>query len=187
MINWTNSIIMKWEGQPFWNTKQLQDLKAYLTGMGLLGSHYIVADGYNDESISYSEGTISPTDPRAEEMPYYWVETLEEAINTSPQGFDYPLNRADQSNAKHGYNMAVNNKNAGEWFVDAVIEMLVEALYEYDSSLDWTYRLVPSAVTIMAQGGIESEKDHNDNDITIGSLSWEIDIDPMGIYKEVSE
>ena len=187
MINWPNSIIMKWEGHPFWNTKQLQDLKAYLKGMGLLGSHQIIAEGYNDESVSYSEGTISDTDPRAEEMPYYWVETLEEAVSQSPQGFDYPLSRATESNAKQGYKNAINEKKAGEWFVGAVIEMLEEALYEYHASLDWTYRLNPSAVTMNVQGGMESERDHNDNDITIGSMTWEIDIDPMGIYKEMDE
>ena len=37
------------------------------------------------------------------------------------------------------------------------------------------------------QGGMESERDHNDNDVTIGSLHWEIDIDPTGIYKEMDE
>jgi hypothetical protein len=178
---------MNWEGHPFWNTKQLQDLKAYLKGMGLLGSHQIIAEGYNDESVSYSEGTISDTDPRAEEMPYYWVETLEEMVSQSPQGFDYPLSRATESNAKQGYKNAINEKKAGEWFVGAVIEMLEEALYEYHASLDWTYRLNPSAVTMNVQGGMESERDHNDNDITIGSMTWEIDIDPMGIYKEMDE
>ena len=188
MINWPNSIIMKWEGHPFWNTKQLQDLKAYLTGMGLLGSHYIVAEGYSDESVSYSEGTISDTDPRAEEMPYYWVETLEEAVSQSPQGFDYPLNRADQSNAKQGYKNAINNKKAGEYFVRGVFEMLEEILYQFGDSTNWNYRIKPWAFKVVdAQGSMESEVDHNDNDITIGSLSWKIDIDPMGIYKEVNE
>jgi len=188
MINWSDALSFRgWDiNHPFWNARELKELKDFLTHMGLLGSHYIVAEGYYDESISYSEGTIGE-DEYAEEMPYYWVETLEEAVSQSPQGFDYPLNRADQSNAKQGYKNAINNKKAGEYFVRAVIEMLEEALYEYHASLDWTYRLNPSAVTMNVQGGMESERDHNDNDVTIGSLHWEIDIDPTGIYKEMDE
>ena len=70
----------------------------------------------------------------------------------------------------------------------AVIEMLEEILYDVGDSNNWNYRIKPWAFKVVdAQGSIESEVDHNDNDITIGSLHWEIDIDPMGIYKEMDE
>ena len=189
MINWSDALSFRgWDiNHPFWNAQELKELKDFLTHMGLLGSHYIVAEGYYDESISYSEGTLGE-DEYAQEMPYYWVETLEEAVSTSPQGFDYPLNRADQSNAKQGYKNAINNKKAGEYFVRGVFEMLEEILYQFGESTNWNYRIKPWAFKVVdAQGSIESERDHNDNDITIGSLSWKIDIDPMGIHKEVSE
>ena len=101
MINWSDALSFNgWDiKHPFWNARELKELKDVLTNLGLLGSHDILAEGFEDEGITYSEGTLVLY-PYAEEMPRFWVEVLEETVGTSPQGFNYPLNRADQSNVK---------------------------------------------------------------------------------------
>lgn len=187
MINWSDAS-RGWDtNHPFWNARELKEVKEFLTNMGLLGSHNIMAEGYSDESISYSEGTIGSND-YAEEMPYYWVELLEGCVDTSRSGFNYPLNQAQLSNAKQGYQTAKDTKKAGDLFVAYVFEMLEEILYDLGDSLDWSYRIKPWAFKVVeAMGDIDSERDQNDNEIIIGGMSWTIEIDPMGVYKDVEE
>lgn len=202
MINWSDALAGGWDlNHPFWNARELKGVKEFLTNMGLLGSHNIMAEGFFDESITYSEGTLNrdvllTTDIGREakwgayiqEMHSYWVELLEECVDTSRSGFNYPLNRAQLSNAKQGYQTAKDTKKAGDLFVASVFEMLEEILYDLGDSLDWTYRIKPWAFKVVeAMGDIDSETDHNDNEITIGGMSWTIEIDPMGIYKDVDE
>tara|TARA_R110002012_G_scaffold3117_2_gene14599 strand:+ start:1406 stop:1975 length:570 start_codon:yes stop_codon:yes gene_type:complete len=189
MINWSESLLRGWDvNHPFWNARELKEVKEFLTNMGLLGSHNIMAEGYSDESISYSEGTILNDYPYAEEMPTFWVELLQECVDTSRSGFNYPLNRAQLSNAKQGYQTAKDTKKAGDLFVASVFEMLEEILYDLGDSLDWSYRIKPWAFKVVeASGDIDSEIDRNDEEVTIGGMSWTIEIDPMGIYKDVEE
>lgn len=189
MINWSDALSFSgWDiKHPFWNARELKELKDFLTNMGLLGSHDILAEGFEDEGITYSEGSLVLY-PYAEEMPRFWVEVLEETVGTSPQGFNYPLNRADQSNVKQGYKNAINNQKAGNEFVSIVKEMLEETLYDYGDSLEWSYRIKPWAFKVVeAMGDIGSETNQNDAIENFGTLSWTIDIDPMGIYKDVEE
>lgn len=192
MINWSFRTASGDRAKnPFWSPAQLKELTEYLTNMGFMGSHEVMCEGYQEEGISYSEGSISGED-YAEEMRVFWVELLEEAVYISPQGFDYPLNRADQSNVKQGYKNAINNQKAGNYFVETVKEMLEETLYNLDTmewgKNNWTYRIKPWAIKVVDAGGaIDSKTDRNDWEVKMGSLSWTIDIDPMGIYKEVEE
>ena len=203
MINWSDVLSFSgWDiNHPFWNARELKEVKEFLTNMGLLGSHDIMAEGFEDESITYSEGTLNrdvmlTTDIGGEanlgvyiqEMPRYWIELLEECVNTSRTGFNYPLNRAQLSNAKQGYQTAKDTKKAGDLFVASVFEMLEEILYEFGDSMEWSYRIKPWAFKVVeAMGDIDSETDQNDNEIIIGGLTWSIEIDPMGIYKDVEE
>ena len=194
MINWSETLTRGWDvNHPFWNAQELKEVKEFLTNMGLLGSHNIMAEGYSDEGISYSEGTILNDYPDAESekvivMDYYWVELLEECVDTSRSGFNYPLNQAQLSNAKQGYQTAKDTKKAGDLFVASVFEMLEEILYDLGDSLDWSYRIKPWAFKVVeASGDIDSEIDRNDEEVTIGGMSWTIEIDPMGIYKDVEE
>ncbi len=190
MINWSETLLRGWDvNHPFWNARELKEVKEFLTNMGLLGSHNIMAEGLwmLDEGISYSEGTIGSND-YADEMPYYWVELLEECVDTSRSGFNYPLNQAQLSNAKQGYQTAKDTKKAGDLFVASVFEMLEEILYDLGDSLDWSYRIKPWAFKVVeAMGDIDSETNQNDEEVTIGGLSWTIEIDPMGVYKDVEE
>ena len=190
MINWSETLLRGWDvNHPFWNARELKEVKEFLTNMGLLGSHNIMAEGY-DESISYSEGTLGSvwTMYLDHDMPYYWVELLEECVDTSRSGFNYPLNRAQLSNAKQGYQTAKDTKKAGDLFVASVFEMLEEILYDLGDSLDWSYRIKPWAFKVVeASGDIDSEIDRNDEEVTIGGMSWTIEIDPMGVYKDVEE
>ena len=188
MINWSETLTRGWDvNHPFWNAQELKEVKEFLTNMGLLGSHNIMAEGYSYEGISYSEGTIGSNE-YAVEMPYYWVELLEECVDISRSGFNYPLNRYMLSNAKHGYQTAKDTKKAGDLFVASVFETLEEILYDLGDSLDWSYRIKPWAFEVVeAMGDIDSEIDQNNEEVTIGGMSWTIEIDPMGIYKDVEE
>lgn len=203
MINWSDALSFSgWDiKHPFWNARELKELKEFLTNMGLLGSHNIMAEGYIEESISYSAGTLNrdvllTTDIGREarwgitvqEMPRFWVDLLEECVNTSRTGFNYPLNRAQLSNAKQGYQTAKDTKKAGDLFVASVLEELEEILYEFGDSMEWSYRIKPWAFKVVeAMGDKDSEIDQNDNEIFFGTLAWSIEIDPMGIYKDVEE
>ena len=192
IINWSNLQINRWADHPFWKKRELKDLKEVLIKTGMLGSHWIVGEGYSEESISYSEGTIDYVgNINYTDIKTFWIDLLDECDSISPQGFDYPLNRAAQSNAKQGYKSAINNKKAGELFVATIFEMLEELLYEYDSINRYecpSYRIKPWAFKVVeAMGHKDNEIDRNDNEVTIGTLSWEIEIDPMGIYEDVEE
>ncbi len=185
MINWSETLV-RWDvNHPFLNAREISRLKSFLTNMGFLGNHTILAEGYVEENIHYSEGTIGQEE-YADEMPSFWVELLEECVDTSRSGFNYPLNRAQMSNAKQGYQTAKDTKKAGDYFVDAVFEMLVEVLYEF-GAYD-TYRIKPWAFKVVeASGDIDKQQDRNDNEIIIGGMSWTIEINPLGIYKDVDE
>ena len=88
------------------------------------------------------------------------------------------------SNAKQGYQTAKDTKKAGDYFVDAVFEMLGEVLYEF--GVYDTYRIKPWAFKVVeASGDIDKQQDRNDNEIIIGGMSWTIEINPLGIYKDV--
>ena len=83
---------------------------------------------------------------------------------------------------------AKDTKKAGDLFVASVFEMLEEILYDLGDSLDWSYRIKPWAFKVVeAMGDIDSETNQNDEEVTIGGLSWTIEIDPMGVYKDVEE
>ena len=68
MINWSETLV-RWDvNHPFWNAREISRLKSFLTNMGFLGNHTILAEGYVEENIHYSEGTIGQEE-YADEMP----------------------------------------------------------------------------------------------------------------------
>lgn len=187
MINWSDG------GGAFISAQELGHLLIHLKKIGLLGKHSAFFEGYGayeeDVSLSFSEGTMSDTSDDGG-VTDWLKDILYEMDDISPSGFLYPLTRAQKSNANNGYKNGVQDKKAGEYFIDMFKDAIQEEVYEFGwkySKGSFVFRIPLNGITIQsASGSVDSSQD-GDEYVQAGILDWLIEIDNNSIYKEVEE
>ena len=198
MINWSD------RGGAFVSANELESVLSNLKKMGLLGQNSAFFEGFgeSEEDASLSISELSWTN--AEDLTSIpkddvvdWVETIYHMDSISPSGFLYPLTRAQISNFNNGYKNAVQDKKAGEQFIEIIKEAIQETLYEFGSKYStgtFVFRIPLDGITIIsASASVDGQREsmvglpYGEGYLQIGVMTWFVEIDSNSIYKEVEE